>query len=69
MNHVDKLANQTALYYAARKGFTEMCKQLVEKGLNAAHLDAQNKTAADYAKKARHNDTFDFLNQEVRIQK
>ena len=46
-----------------------MCKQLVEKGLNAAHLDAQNKTAADYAKKARHNDTFDFLNQEVRRQK
>jgi ankyrin repeat protein len=55
INHVDKLANQTALYYAARKGHTEMCKKLIEKGANPAHLDAQNKTPADYAKKSRHN--------------
>ena len=40
-----------------------MCKRLVEKGANPAHLDAQNKTAAEYAKKARHNETAEYLNQ------
>lgn len=55
INHVDKLATQTALFYAARKGNTEFCRRLIEKGANPGHLDAQNKTAADYAKKARHN--------------
>jgi ankyrin repeat protein len=54
VNHVDKLASQTALYYAARKGNTEFCRRLIEKGANPAHLDNQNKTAADYAKKSRH---------------
>jgi hypothetical protein len=34
-----------------------MCKKLVEKGANPSHLDSQNKTAADYAKKSRHNET------------
>ncbi len=52
---MDKLATQTALFYAARKGNTEFCRRLIEKGANPGHLDAQNKTAADYAKKARHN--------------
>lgn len=69
MNHVDKLASQTALYYAARKGHTEMCRKLIEKGANPLILDAQNKTAADYAKKARHNETAEVLNQEIRRQK
>jgi ankyrin repeat protein len=69
INHVDKLASQTALYYAAKKGNTEFCRRLIEKGANPAHLDAQNKTAADYAKKSRHNETADLLNQEIRRQK
>ena len=66
---MDKLASQTALYYAAKKGNTEFCRRLIEKGANPAHLDAQNKTAADYAKKSRHNETADLLNQEIRRQK
>ena len=63
INHVDKLASQTALYYAARKGHTEFCRRLIEKGANPAHLDSQNKNAADYAKKARHNETAELINQ------
>ena len=51
INHVDQLAKQTALYYAARKGILEMCKALVEKGANVMHLDGSKKTAADLAKK------------------
>jgi ankyrin repeat protein len=29
VNHVDKLAKQTPLFYAARKGHLEMCKALI----------------------------------------
>lgn len=28
-NHIDKLAKQTPLYYAAKKGNVEMCKALI----------------------------------------
>ncbi len=40
-----------------------MCRRLVEKGANPALVDTQNKMAADYAKKARHNDTAEYLAQ------
>jgi ankyrin repeat protein len=69
INHSDKLAGQTALFYASRKGHTEMCRKLIEKGANSTHLDSQNKTAADYAKKARNNETADYLSQEIKRQR
>lgn len=69
INHVDKLASQTALYYAARKGHTEMCRRLIEKGANPSQLDSQNKMPSDYAKKSRHNETAEYLTQEVKRQK
>jgi len=63
LNQSDKLANQTALYYAAKKGHYEMCKRLVEKGANPSHVDSQNKNAAEYAKKARHYETAEYIAQ------
>jgi ankyrin repeat protein len=42
------------LYYAARRGHLEMCKILIEKGADINHLDATNKTAIEYAKKAKY---------------
>jgi len=53
VNHVDKLAHQTPLFYAARHGHLEMCKILIEKGADPTHCDSSNKTAAEYAKKAK----------------
>jgi len=32
-----------------------MCKELISRGANPSHLDAQNKTAGDHAKKGRYN--------------
>jgi len=42
---VDKLVAQTPLYYAARRGHLEMCRLLIERGANPAHLDQHGKTA------------------------
>ena len=53
VNHVDKLANQTPLYYAARRGHLEMAKLLIEKGAEISHIDNSHKTAVEYAKKAK----------------
>jgi hypothetical protein len=44
MCHVDQLAHQTPLYYAARKGHLEMCKFLIEKGCDPNHVDTHKKT-------------------------
>lgn len=44
VNHVDKLAKQTPIYYAARKGHFEMSKLLFDKGSDLTHLDSTNKT-------------------------
>ena len=52
-NHIDKLAKQTPLFYAARKGHLEMCRALVEKGCDLNHIDSSNKTAVEYAKKMK----------------
>ena len=61
VNHVDELAKQTPLYYAARKGHLNMCKALIEKGCNIMHTDLNKKTAADYAKKHKFNDISEYL--------
>lgn len=65
-NHVDKLAKQTPLYYAARKGHLEMCKALIEKGCDVNHLDSSNKTAVEYAKKSKFQDVVDYLTLEAK---
>lgn len=44
-NHADNLAGQTPLYYAARRGHLEICKILLEKGADVAHVDKKGKTA------------------------
>lgn len=44
-NHKDKLAEQTPLYYAAKRGFLEMCKGLIERGCDPTIHDSHNKTA------------------------
>lgn len=54
-NHCDKLAQQTPLYYAAKKGNLEMCKLLVENGCDPTHHDSHNKTAVEYARRARYH--------------
>jgi ankyrin repeat protein len=52
---VDKLAQQTPLYYAAKKGYLEMSKQLIERGCDVTHHDVHNKTAVEYARRARYH--------------
>ena len=66
INHVDKLAKQTPLYYAARKGHLEMCKELIDKGCDVNHHDSNNKTAVEYAKKARFMEVVELLSAEVK---
>lgn len=66
VNHIDKLAAQTPLYYAARKGHLEMAKLLVEKGADIQHTDASNKTAVEVARKAKHGDVTEFLATELK---
>lgn len=61
LNHVDKLAKQTPLYYAVRKGHIQICKELVEKGCDVSHHDSNNKTAAEYAKKFKYQEVADYL--------
>lgn len=56
INHVDKLAKQTPLYYAVRKEHLEMCKALVKLGCNVMHLDSNKKTVADFARKHKFHD-------------
>ena len=44
-NKIDKLAEQTPLYYAAKKGHLDMCKALIERGCSVIHHDIHHKTA------------------------
>ena len=44
-NHKDKLAEQTPLYYSAKKGYVEMCKALIERGCDPLLQDSSHKTA------------------------
>ncbi len=66
MNHLDKLAKQSPLYYAARKGHLEMAMKLIEKGADVTMTDSSNKTAVEYAKKAKFNEVADYLAGELR---
>jgi len=66
VNHVDKLAKQTPLYYAARKGHLDMCKALIEKGSDVNHLDSNSKAAVEYAKKFKFQEVADYLTSEAK---
>jgi hypothetical protein len=61
VNHIDKLAKQTPIYYAARRGHMEMCQLLIEKGADITILDMSNKTVVEYAKKAKFLEVADYL--------
>lgn len=63
---MDKLVGQTPLYYAARRGHTEICRLLIERGANPLHLDSHGKNAVEYARKAKFLETAEFLNNEAR---
>lgn len=62
---MDKIANQTPLFYAAREGHLDMCKILIEAGCDIIHMDSNNKTAAHYAKKVNHNEVCEYLSNEL----
>lgn len=62
LNHVDQLSNQTALFYAAREGHTELCKILIENGCNPATQDVLRKTASYYAKQQNNKETLSLIN-------
>lgn len=63
LSHVDKLAKQTPLFYAARKGHLATCKVLIERGCDPTHQDQQKKTALEFAKKARFPAVIEYLSQ------
>ena len=66
VSHADSLANQTLLYYAARRGNLEMCKLIVEKGADITHQDKSGKGPVEYAKKAKFNEVADYLSGELK---
>ena len=68
-NHVDKIAQQTPLFYAAREGHLEMCKILIEAGCDLSHQDTSHKMASHYAKKYTKNEVFDYLSNEYQTLK
>ena len=43
-----------------------MSKLLVEKGADVAHLDHQNKTAVDIARKLKNTDVAEYLSNELK---
>ena len=43
-----------------------MCKLLLEKGADICHLDSSNKSAIEYAKRAKFNETAEFLSTELK---
>ena len=69
MNVIDQLGNQTPLYYAAKKGHVEMCRLLVEKGVDTHHVDSSHKTALDYARKLKNSEIVELLSGEAKRQK
>lgn len=69
VNVIDQLGNQTPLYYAAKKGHVEMCRLLVEKGVDTHHVDSSHKTALDYARKLKNSEIVELLSGEAKRQK
>lgn len=63
-NHVDRIAQQTPLFYAAREGHLEMCKILIEAGCDLAHQDSSHKTAQHYSKKSGKPEVLEYLTSE-----
>ena len=61
VNHVDKLAQQTPIYYSARRGHFDMTKLLLEKGADLTYVDSTNKTVVEYAKKAKFLELAEYL--------
>ena len=59
-NHKDKVL-QTPLFYAAREGKLEVCKLLVEKGVDVDHMDNRKQIALHFAKKFKRDDVVDYL--------
>jgi ankyrin repeat protein len=54
------------LYYAAKKGYLDMCKALIERGCDVTHHDSHNKTAVEYARRARYHEVTEYLANEVK---
>ena len=64
VNHVDRIAQQTPLFYAAREGNLEMCRILIDAGCDLAHQDLSHKMASHYAKKYNKNEVYDYFSNE-----
>lgn len=60
------MADQTPLYYSARKGHLEMTKCLIEKGADVSHVDSNGKSAIDFAKKSKFHEVAEYLSGEYK---
>ena len=69
LNHQDKIAQQTALFYAAKEGNLEMCKVLVESGCDLTMQDSSGKMASHLARKQNKQDVFDYHSAEYQLLK
>ena len=57
------------MHIAAKEGFTEMCKLLVSKGVDANIRDKYGFSASYWAKQNRHREIMDLLPNPLRITK
>lgn len=69
LNQIDKIAGQTALFYAAKEGNLDMCKVLVESGCDLTITDTAGKMASHMARKHNKQEVFDYLSAEYQILK
>lgn len=69
LNQIDKIAGQTALFYAAKEGNLDMCKVLVESGCDLTIQDASGKMASHMARKHNKQEVFDYLTAQYQILK
>lgn len=58
MNHQDKLAGQTPLYYVKH---LDMARLLVEKGADVTITDSNGKTAVEQLRKLKLTEIVDYL--------
>lgn len=56
------------MFWAASAGHLEMCKFLVNNGINFSRVDANKETALHYAKKNKHEHVISYI-QELKNQK